>query len=44
MFSFDNTYARLPSRFFAEIEPTRVRGPRAIKVNHRLAAELGVDL
>jgi uncharacterized protein YdiU (UPF0061 family) len=44
MFSFDNTYARLPSRFFANVAPTRVRGPRAIKVNHALAAELGIDV
>jgi uncharacterized protein YdiU (UPF0061 family) len=44
MFSFDNTYARLPARFFAKVAPTRVRAPRAIKVNDALAAELGIDM
>ncbi len=43
MFSFDNTYARLPERFFAKVAPARVREPRTIMVNRALAAELGVD-
>jgi uncharacterized protein YdiU (UPF0061 family) len=43
IFAFDNTYARLPSRFFAPVSPTRVRAPRVVKVNHALAAELGLD-
>ena len=42
-FSFDNTYARLPERFYARVSPTPVRHPRIIKVNHALATELGVD-
>jgi serine/tyrosine/threonine adenylyltransferase len=41
--SFDNTWARLPSRFFAAIEPTKVRAPRVVKVNRALAEELGLD-
>jgi protein adenylyltransferase len=42
-FAFDNTYSRLPSRFFASVSPTRVRDPRVVKVNHALARELGLD-
>ena len=34
---FDNTYARLPTRFYARIEPTPVARPRLIKLNRRLA-------
>jgi uncharacterized protein YdiU (UPF0061 family) len=42
-FAFDNTYARLPSRFFASVVPTKVRAPRVLKVNGALARELGLD-
>ncbi len=41
--SFDNSYARLPARFFASVEPGPVRAPRLIKVNEALARELGFD-
>lgn len=41
-FPFDNTYARLPEDFFAQIAPTRVAAPRLIKFNDALAAELGL--
>ena len=41
--AFDNSYARLPSHFFARVAPTPVREPRIIKVNHRLALQLGLD-
>ena len=40
---FDNTYARLPERFYARIAPTRVREPKIIKVNQPLADLLGID-
>ena len=43
IFAFDNTYARLPARFFAPVSPTTVRSPRVVKVNHTLAAELGLN-
>ncbi len=43
MFRFDNTYARLPDRFYAHVQPTPVREPRVIKVNGALAEALGVD-
>jgi serine/tyrosine/threonine adenylyltransferase len=41
--AFDNTYARLPDRFHARVSPTRVRGPRVVKVNRALAEALGLD-
>ena len=40
---FDNTYARLPARFFARVEPTHVAAPRIVRFNHDLAALLGLD-
>lgn len=43
MFPFDNTYARLPDRFYARVLPGKVREPRIIKVNRPLAALLGAD-
>jgi len=42
-FPFDNTYARLPERFFARVVPTRVGAPRLIRVNAPLAIRLGLD-
>jgi uncharacterized protein YdiU (UPF0061 family) len=42
-FAFDNTYARLPERFYARIAPTKVREPRLVKVNHPFAELLGLD-
>ncbi len=42
-FAFDNTYARLPERFYARVAPTKVREPRLVKVNYPLAKLLGLD-
>jgi uncharacterized protein YdiU (UPF0061 family) len=42
-FPFDNSYARMPGRFFARTPPTPVRSPRLIRVNGPLAARLGLD-
>ncbi|CAN5823383.1 YdiU family protein [soil metagenome] len=42
-FAFDNSYARLPERFHARLDPTPVAAPRLIKINTALAAELGLD-
>jgi uncharacterized protein YdiU (UPF0061 family) len=42
-FAFENSYGRLPERFFARVVPTRVRDPQLIKVNHPLAKSLGLD-
>ena len=41
--TFDNSYARLPDRFYARLDPTPVAAPGSIRVNTRLAAELGID-
>jgi uncharacterized protein YdiU (UPF0061 family) len=42
-FRFDNSYARLPDRFFARLPPTPVTAPELIKLNGQLASELGLD-
>jgi uncharacterized protein YdiU (UPF0061 family) len=42
-FPFENTYARLPDRFYARVVPTPVRAPRLIRVNTKLALNLGLD-
>jgi uncharacterized protein YdiU (UPF0061 family) len=44
LFSFDNTYARLPDRFYARVAPTPVRAPRIVKVNRALAELLRADV
>jgi uncharacterized protein YdiU (UPF0061 family) len=41
--AFDNSYARLPDRFYARLDPTPVAAPGSIRVNTRLATELGID-
>ncbi len=40
---FDNTYARLPERFYARVNPTPVTGPTLVKLNVELARALGFD-
>ena len=40
---FDNSYARLPARFFARVDPVPVRQPRLIQLNRKLAYELRLD-
>jgi uncharacterized protein YdiU (UPF0061 family) len=42
-FNFDNTYARLPERFYAHVDPTPVSAPRLIKLNVQLARQLNLD-
>jgi uncharacterized protein YdiU (UPF0061 family) len=42
--AFDNTYARLPERFFARQAPAPVSRPRLIKLNAAVAKELGLDV
>ncbi|MCV2880998.1 protein adenylyltransferase SelO [Actibacterium sp. XHP0104] len=39
---FDNSYARLPGRFHARLDPTPVASPGLIAVNDTLAQELGL--
>jgi uncharacterized protein YdiU (UPF0061 family) len=43
LFAFDNSYARLPDRFFARLPPTPVAAPRLAKLNESLARHLGLD-
>jgi len=40
---FNNSYARLPDRFFARLRPTPVSEPRLVRLNTKLALELGLD-
>ena len=41
--TFDNSYARLPDRFYARLEPTPVSAPKLVKLNRALALGLGLD-
>jgi serine/tyrosine/threonine adenylyltransferase len=43
LFRFDNSYARLPDRFYARQLPTPVKAPALIKLNETLARQLGLD-
>jgi len=43
VFAFDNSYARLPERFFARQPPDPVAAPGLIAVNAALAQALGLD-
>jgi uncharacterized protein YdiU (UPF0061 family) len=40
---FDNSYARLPDRFYARLEPKPVAAPRMVRLNTALAEQLGID-
>jgi len=42
-FAFENTYARLPDRFYARLNPTPVAAPRLVRLNKNLAVHLGLD-
>jgi len=42
-FPFDNTYARLPDRFYARLAPTPVPAPRLVRLNRDLAVHLRLD-
>jgi uncharacterized protein YdiU (UPF0061 family) len=44
VFPFDNSYARLPERFYARVAPTKVGDPRIIKLNRPLGELLGADV
>jgi uncharacterized protein YdiU (UPF0061 family) len=39
----DNSYARLPDRFYARLPPTPVATPKLVKLNVALARQLGFD-
>ena len=40
---FDNSYARLPDRFYVRLDPTPVAAPVLIRLNTGLAETLGID-
>ncbi len=42
-FTFDNSYARLPKRFYSNQLPTPVAAPSVVKINHPLATQIGVN-
>ena len=42
-FGFENTFARLPERFYSRVDPTPVAAPRLVKINAELAQKLGLD-
>ena len=41
--TFDNSYARLPERFYSRVEPASVPAPVLLAFNDGLAGELGLD-
>jgi uncharacterized protein YdiU (UPF0061 family) len=41
---YSHTYAALPERFHAAVQPTAVRAPTLVAWNDALAAELGIDV
>jgi uncharacterized protein YdiU (UPF0061 family) len=41
--AFDNSYARLPDRFYARQDPVPVAAPRLVRLNTALAEQLGLD-
>ena len=40
---FDNSYARLPDRFFTKLPPVPVAQPQVLRINDALARALGLD-
>jgi len=42
--NLDNSYAHLPKTFFTRLDPTPVRAPKLIVLNHPLAASLGLNV
>lgn len=42
-FPFNNTYVRLPERFYARVAPTSAATPKLIRLNRELALQLGID-
>lgn len=41
--NFDNSYARLPDRFFSKLNPTPVKAPELVILNRSLALSLGLN-
>jgi uncharacterized protein YdiU (UPF0061 family) len=43
LFAFDNSYARLPGRFYARLAPTATAAPKLVRLNEKLAWYLNLD-
>ena len=43
MFTFDNSYGRLPERFYARLAPAQVSAPHLVRLNEKLALHLNLD-
>ena len=41
---FDNTYVNLPEKFYVKQTPAHVPDPQLIRINQKLASQLGIDL
>ena len=41
---FDNSFSKLPNKFYANVIPTPVKEPNLIKFNDTLATQLGINL
>ena len=41
---FDNSYARLPERFYTKMQPSKTADPETIKLNADLAVEMGLSM
>ncbi len=41
--TFDTSYLQLPEQFYTRLAPTPVTEPGPIRVNRKLAQELGID-
>ena len=41
---FDNSFSRLPEKFYAHVKPTPVKTPNLIKLNESLANHLRMNL
>ncbi len=42
--NFDNSYARLPDRFYVRLDPTPVAAPKLVRVNAALAEQLWASI
>ena len=42
-FSFENSYAKLPERFYVRMNPSPVPNPTLVRINRQLAQHLGLD-
>jgi serine/tyrosine/threonine adenylyltransferase len=43
LFAFNNSYARLPGRFYVKLAPTATASPRLVRLNEKLALHLNLD-